>query len=73
MIVEHVGDLSTGLKQVSGLDESFPLIAGHGDEARHGGSGLDSREPKHLGVAPRDMYEPDLNIDTLKIQARNFR
>ena len=73
LIVEHVADLSADLKQVSGLDEPFPLIAGRGDEARHGGSALDSREPKHLGVAPRDMYEPDLHIDTLKIQARNFR
>jgi hypothetical protein len=27
----------------------------------------------NLGMAPRDMYEPDLHIDILKEQARNFR
>jgi hypothetical protein len=42
-----------------------------GDEAKHGG--LDSREPKVPISKPRDMYEPDLHIDTLKIRARNFR
>ena len=24
-------------------------------------------------IKPRDMYEPDLHIDTLKVKARNFR
>jgi protein ImuB len=36
------------------------------------GSGLDSREPKPP-VRSRDIYEPDLHIDTLKVRARNFR
>jgi error-prone DNA polymerase len=43
-----------------------------GDDAKHGGSGLDSREAKPP-VGPRDIYEPDLPIDTLKVRARNFR
>jgi hypothetical protein len=38
-----------------------------------GSGGLDSREPKLPPIKPRDMYEPDLHIDTLKGKARNFR
>jgi error-prone DNA polymerase len=67
-----VTDLSADLKAVSGVDGPFPLAAGRGDEAKHGGSGGDSREPKPI-VRPRDMSEPDLHIDTLKLKARNFR
>jgi error-prone DNA polymerase len=73
LIVEEVTDLSADIKLISGVDMAFPLAAGRGDEAKHGGSGLDSREPKPLIVVPRDMYEPDLHIDTLKLKARNFR
>src|ERR1019366_5413623 len=55
------------------LSATFPLTPGRGDEAKHGGHGPDSRERKTLQVTPRDMYEPDLHIDTLKVKARNFR
>ena len=73
LIVEEVADLSPDLKLISGIDAAFPLTAGRGDEGRHGGSGADSREAKPLKIAPRDMYVPDLHIDTLKLKARNFR
>jgi error-prone DNA polymerase len=73
LIVEYLTDLTADLKQVSGLDAPFPLLPGRGDEAKHGGSGLDSREPKPPANKPRDMYVPDLHIDTLKLKARNFR
>jgi error-prone DNA polymerase len=72
LIVEQAQDLSADLKLISGLEGPFPLRAARGDEARTGGSGLDSREPKPL-VRPRDLYEPDLRIKTLKVKARNFR
>jgi error-prone DNA polymerase len=72
LIVESVRDLSAQLKTVSGLATAFPLSAGRGDDAKHGGSGLDRREPKPP-VRSRDIYEPDLHIDTLKVRARNFR
>jgi hypothetical protein len=42
------------------------------DEAKHGGHGPDSRDPLPI-TKPRDMYEPDLHIDTIKLKARNFR
>jgi error-prone DNA polymerase len=72
LIVEQVSDLSSELKRISGLDTAFPLAPGRGDEAKHGGHGPDSRDPRPI-TRPRDMYEPDLHIDTLKLKARNFR
>jgi error-prone DNA polymerase len=65
-------DLTADLKNVSGLDAAFPLVAGRSDEVRHGG-GSDSREGKPLQPKPRDIYVPDLHIDTLKLKSRNFR
>jgi error-prone DNA polymerase len=72
LIVESVSDLTADLKKVSGLDATFPLVAGRGDEARHGG-GSDSRDGKPLQPKPQDIYVPDLHIDTLKLKSRNFR
>jgi error-prone DNA polymerase len=69
LIVEQVIDLTADLKTVSGLDA---LIPGKSDEAKHGGHGPDSRDPKPM-AKPRDLYVPDLHIDTLKLKARNFR
>ena len=73
LIVEQVRDLSADLRRVSGIDDAFPLASGRGDEAKHGGHGLDSREPKVPPIKPRDMYEPDFHIDALTVKARNFR
>jgi hypothetical protein len=72
LVVERAEDLSADLKLISGLDGAFPLQPGRGDEARTGGSGIDSRDPKAL-IRPRDLYEPDLRVETLKVKARNFR
>ena len=72
LVVDRVTDLSAELKRISGLEASFPLQPGRGDEARHGGHGPDSRDPRPIS-RPRDMYVPDLHIDTLKLKARNFR
>jgi error-prone DNA polymerase len=73
LIVEEVYDLTADLRTVSGLDRNFPLTSGRGDEAKGGGSGPESREPKPPLIKPRDMYVPDLHIDTLKVKSRNFR
>jgi error-prone DNA polymerase len=72
LIVEHVVDLTAELKTVSGLDTPFPLIPGRGDEVKHGGHGPDSRDPEPI-AKPRDIDVPDLHIDTLKVNSRNFR
>ena len=72
LIVEQARDMSAELGRVSGIEDAFPLPAGRGDDAKCGGSGEDSRDPKPI-TRPHDMYEPDLHIDTLKVKARNFR
>ena len=74
LVAEHLIDQTELLNGLGGRDQSFDLPAGRGDEARHGGgSGLDSREPKSLPTKPRDIFIPDLHIDTLTPKARNFR
>ncbi|MBR1221462.1 error-prone DNA polymerase [Bradyrhizobium sp. U87765 SZCCT0131] len=74
VVGDYLIDQSELLNSVGGRDGKFTLPAGRGDEARHGGSGVDSREPKTPPtVRPRDIYIPDLHIDTLKVKARNFR
>jgi error-prone DNA polymerase len=72
LIAEKLEDLSDELKRVSGLDQAFPLVAGRADEAKRGGGGPDSREGKSIAL-PRDIYEPDRHIDTLKLKSRDFR
>jgi error-prone DNA polymerase len=72
LIVEHLRDLSGDLKRVAGLETPFPLQPGRGDEAKHGGSS-GSREPKVAMTKARDIYVPEVPIDTLKVKARNFR
>ena len=65
-----------GIRRLRSVDPHHVIFAeqeGRGDKAKHGGSGLDSREPKHPIIQPRDMYTPDLHIDTLKVKVRNFR
>jgi error-prone DNA polymerase len=73
LIVDEVMDLSAKLKLISGINAAFPLPAGRGDEAKQGGGSIDSHDAKPLKTVPRDMYVPDLHIDTLKLKARNFR
>ena len=73
LIVEQVRDLSGDLRRVSGMNDAFPLTPGRGDEAKHGGHGLDSREPKlPPPIKPRDIYVSDLHVSTLTVKARNF-
>jgi error-prone DNA polymerase len=71
LIAEHLIDQTNLLNSVGGCNEAFTLPAGRGDEARHPG-GADLR-----GALPikkvRDIYIPDLHIDTLAVKARNFR
>jgi hypothetical protein len=56
------------------FDAPFPLASGRATKLKGGGSGPDSREPKPTAITkPRDMYEPGLQIGTLKIKSTNFR
>jgi error-prone DNA polymerase len=71
LVVEKLTDLSAELAAISEEEAPFPLPHGRGDEFHHGDGGRDSRDrPKRQ---PRDIYIPDLHIDTLKLKPRNFR
>jgi error-prone DNA polymerase len=72
VIAEHLVDLSAELRRVSELDQPFRWPAGRGDGARQTG-GPDPRERHGLGRKPREIYVPDLRIETLKVKARDFR
>jgi error-prone DNA polymerase len=73
VVAEHLTDLSGLLGTLSERHEAFPLPHGRGDEAR-GGGGADQRSTDGLGRKPRDIYIPDLHIDSgLKIKTLDFR
>jgi error-prone DNA polymerase len=71
LIAQQVFDLSVDLSSLSERDTAFRRPSGRGDEFTHGG-GPDPRVRQAQGVRPRDMFTPDLHIDTLKVKARNF-
>jgi error-prone DNA polymerase len=54
-------------------DDGFPLPHGRGDEFHHGSPGIDPRSLPPKGPKPRDIYVPDLHIDSIKVKARDFR
>jgi error-prone DNA polymerase len=45
LIVEEVENLIAEMKLISGLDAEFPLTAGRGDEAKHGGAASITANP----------------------------
>ncbi len=71
LVAQQLFDLSSDLVGLADRDTGFKLPTGRGDEFAHGGGGPDSRDrPKP--VVTRDMFTPDLHIDTLKVKSRNF-
>lgn len=73
LVAQRVTDLSAQLASVGERDGRFPLPHGRGDQVRHGGSGPDPRELPPRGLRTRDIYIPDLHIDTIKVKTRDFR
>jgi error-prone DNA polymerase len=72
LVARQLTDLSVDLAGVSDRDGSFPLPHGRGDEFHHGGS-PDARGLPPKGLRTRDIYIPDLHIDSLRLKPRNFR
>jgi error-prone DNA polymerase len=69
LVAHHLTDMSEALARIGRRDAPFPLPHGRGDEFHHG-----SPTPDPRGAAkPRDIYIPDLHIDRLRIEAKNFR
>ncbi|WP_075292905.1 error-prone DNA polymerase [Pararhizobium arenae] len=71
LVAQRLFDFSADLSQIAGRDGDFPLPFGRGDEVKHGG-GPDPRDKPKPAVQARDIYIPDLHIDTLRLKSRNF-
>jgi error-prone DNA polymerase len=72
LVAQRITDLAGDLASVGSRDAAFPLPHGRGDQVRNGGAGPDPRELPPKGLRTRDIYIPDLHIDTIKVKARNF-
>lgn len=72
LVAQRITDLSADLASVGSREAAFPLPHGRGDQVRNGGSGPDPRELPPKGLRTRDIYIPDLHIDTIKVKSRNF-
>ena len=73
LVAQQLTDLSSELASIGDRDTTFPLPHGRGDEFHRGGPGLDAREQPPKSIRTRDIYVPDLHIDTIKVKARDFR
>jgi error-prone DNA polymerase len=71
LVAYQLADLSADLATVGSREAAFPLPHSRGDQVKSGG-GPDPREPPPKGLRIRDIYTPDLHIDTIKVKARNF-
>ncbi|MBA3833742.1 MAG: error-prone DNA polymerase [Chthoniobacterales bacterium] len=71
IVAENLIDLSDRLAGIGDQDR-FPLGHGRGDEFHHGSAGSPDSRDRPARKA-RDIYVPDLHIDTLKLKPRNFR
>ncbi|EPE96895.1 error-prone DNA polymerase [Rhizobium grahamii] len=73
LVAQQLFDLSGDLSGLVDLDMSVRIPTGRGDEFTHGSPGsLDSRGKPRTTIQPRDIFIPDLHIDTLKVKSRNF-
>jgi error-prone DNA polymerase len=73
LVAHYLTDLSEALASIGGRDTAFLLPHGRGDELHHGSPGLDPRSPPPNAVEARDIYIPDLHIDSIKTKTRDFR
>jgi error-prone DNA polymerase len=71
LVASSFTDLSKELSSVGEREGKFPLQHGRGDEFHHGSPTPDARTPKVS--TPRNIYIPDLHIDTIRIKTRDFR
>ncbi|WP_432612832.1 OB-fold nucleic acid binding domain-containing protein [Mesorhizobium mediterraneum] len=72
LVAHQLTNLSGELASVGNRETPFPHPHGRGDEAHHGGPGIDPRSlPK--GFRPRDLVDPTLKVDPIKVKTRDFR
>jgi error-prone DNA polymerase len=70
LVAHYLTDLSAELATVGSRNAAFPLPHGRGDQVTHAG-GADPRERLSQGLRTRNIYSPDLPIDTIKVKSRN--
>ncbi|TFF27538.1 error-prone DNA polymerase [Jiella endophytica] len=73
LVVHRLTDLSALLAGIGERETPFPLPHGRGDEFHHGPPSPDPRDLPPKTVRTRDIYIPDLHLDTIKVKPRNFR
>ena len=73
LVAQRLTDLSSDLASVGDRDAAFPLPHGRGDEFHHGSPTPDPRGLAPKGLRTRDIYIPDLHIDSIKVKTRDFR
>lgn len=73
LVAHQLTDLSTELASVGDREGPFPLPHERGDEFHHGALAPDPRGRPTKGLRTRDIYIPDLHIDTIKVKTRDFR
>lgn len=70
LVAHSLTDLSGELASVR--EAPFPLPHGRGDEAHHGAPSLDPRSlPK--GFRPRDLADPTLKVEPIRVKTRDFK
>jgi error-prone DNA polymerase len=69
LVAHELTDLSAELASVGNREVPFPLPHGRGDEAHHGSP---SPDPRGLPKA-RNLVDPYLHIDEIKVKTRDFR
>ncbi|KTE27317.1 MULTISPECIES: error-prone DNA polymerase [Alphaproteobacteria] len=73
LVAQRLTDLSAALASVGDRETAFPLPHGRGDEFHHGSPMPDPRGLPPRTVRPRDIFIPDLHLDTIKVKTRDFR
>ncbi len=71
LVAHRLADLSADLASVGAQDTSFPLPHGREDEVQHAVPAPAPGGP--TAPRPRDIYIPDLHIDSIKPRTRDFR
>jgi error-prone DNA polymerase len=72
LIARQLEDLSGDLAALSDRDAEFRHPTGRGDEFAHGSPGGGDARDRSKPIKVRDIFVPDLHIDTLKVKSRNF-
>lgn len=73
LVAQQLLDLSGDLSGLADRDIDFKLPTGRGDEFAHGGAGGGDARDRPNPNKVRDIFVPDLHIDTLKVKSRNFQ